>query len=621
MLARRTALFVLIAGCFAAAPAYAQPASTTGDCSPIISDVNGNVSIVCNLAGPTGPQFRVSYYRVSGLGLSFLLDGKLSAEWAERLGGQHAIVPNAVSKEARRFIDRFSTPIRGSVLYGNAGSNEDVDERLADYAKEVDPTVEITEGDFGSYADLDPDKWRAYYGDGRSGKLFIPDTKAAQTLFASADWPAGYHALYGTGGSGDSALEPDGTLRPAPLLWRWLTQADLDDFDAGYNDYIRRVLAQVYPTAGGTPVDLSGDETPREVLDSFHSRELMNGIDSIRYLAREGLPDRFLMIEGYLGAHYGWSFTSTPRDFQMLVAVMENTGSQAIDIGEFALRETQAMTLRTAAESASLLDNSQERRQTVFPIGVLQPGEKILIPVRIELAQSELYVDAQEELDDTAFNGRRTERALAAAGDMSVTAVDYNLIALFTKPASAYPPQSTPQIIERFEYGPAWRIDSVSVNGEDLAFRQHDPNNFIVIAGAEVGSCPFAFSYQPDGDLWLNEGHFLFGATTPDLKRTEEKTLPNFRGRVMVRELEHEIVFLDMIRLKLTDADGRETIHLPVNTALRDEDGEEVRLAYGEGIELDFGLEEKDWRGRQASLVAAGYYINFSYPELFAASN
>ncbi|MCC0029276.1 MAG: hypothetical protein H6891_02990 [Brucellaceae bacterium] len=233
----------------------------------------------------------------------------------------------------------------------------------------------------------------------------------------------------------------------------------------------------------------------------------------------------------------------------MLVAVMENTGSQAIDIGEFALRETQAMTLRTAAESASLLDNSQERRQTVFPIGVLQPGEKILIPVRIELAQSELYVDAQEELDDTAFNGRRTERALAAAGDMSVTAVDYNLIALFTKPASAYPPQSTPQIVERFEYGPAWRIDSVSVNGEDIAFRQHDPNNFIVMAGAEVGSCPFAFSYQPDGDLWLNEGHFLFGATTPQLKRTEEKTLPNFRGRVMVRELEHEIVFLDMIRL------------------------------------------------------------------------
>ena len=621
MLARRTALFVCIAGFFAAAPASAQPVSTTGDCSPIISDVNGNVSIVCNLAGPAGPQFRVSYYRVSGLGLSFLLDGKLSAEWAERLGGQHAIVPNAVSKEARRFIDRFSTPIRGSVLYGYAGSNEDIDERLADYAKEVDPTVEITTGDLGSHADLDPDKWRAYYGDGRNGRLFIPDTAAAQTLFASADWPVGYNALYGMGGTGDSALEPDGTLRPAPLMWRWLTQADLDGFDAGYDDYVRRVLAQVYPSAGGTPIDVSGDEAPAEVLNSRRSQDLMKGIDSIRYLAREGLPARFLMIEGFLGGHYGWSFTSTPRDFQMLVAVMENTGQQAIDIGEFALRETQAMTLRTAAESASLLDNSQERRQTVFPIGVLQPGEKILIPVRIELAQSELYVDRQEELDDNAFNGRRTERALAAAGNTSVTAVDYNLIALFTKPASAYPPQSTPQIVERFEYGPAWRIDSVSVNGEDIAFRQHDPNNFIVMAGAEVGSCPFAFSYQPDGDLWLNEGHFLFGATTPQLKRTEEKTLPNFRGRVMVRELEHEIVFLDMIRLKLTDANGNETIHLPVNAALRDEDGEEIRLAYGEGIELDFGLEEKDWQDRQASLVAAGYYINFSYPELFAAKN
>lgn len=621
MLTRTTASFACIVGMLLTAVATpARPDSTSGDCSPIISDVTGNVSIECNLAGPTGPQFRVSYYRVSGIGLSFLLDGKLSAEWAERLGGQHAIVPNAVSKEARRFIDRFSTPIRGSVLYGQAGTKEEISGRLADYAKEIDPSVEVSEGDLGTYAELDPDKWRAYYGGGRANALFIPDVEAARTLFATGDWPGNYGALYGTRGN-TSALEPDDTLRPPPLMWRWLTQDDLDNFDAGYADYVQRVLAQAFPTAGGTPLDLRGDETPQEVMDSFNSQELMKGIDSVRYLAREGLPERFLMVEGQLGAHYGWAFNATPRDFQMLVAVMENTGEQAIDIGDFTLRETQAMTLRTAAESGSLLDASQSRSQPVFPIGVLQPGEKILIPVRIELAQSDFYGDRQEELDDNAFDGRRTERALAAAGDRPITAVDDNLFALFTKPASVFPPQSVPQIIERFEYGPAWRIESVSVNGEEIAFRQHDPNNFIVIAGAEVGSCPYAFSYQPDGELWLNEGHFLFGATTPQLKRTEAKPLPNFKGRVMVRELEHEIAFLDMIRLRLTDADGNETIHLPSNTALRDDDGEEIRLAYGEGIEIDFGLEEKDWQGRQASLVAAGYYINFSYPELFAAKN
>ncbi|MCC0029275.1 MAG: hypothetical protein H6891_02985 [Brucellaceae bacterium] len=48
---------------------------------------------------------------------------------------------------------------------------------------------------------------------------------------------------------------------------------------------------------------------------------------------------------------------------------------------------------------------------------------------------------------------------------------------------------------------------------------------------------------------------------------------------------------------------------------------EVVRLAYGEGIEPGFRPGRERSAGPAGEPVAAGYYINFSYPELFAASN
>lgn len=94
------------------APAPAQNI-THGNCSPVVTGVNGDVSIVCNFPDSDAPKFRISYYRVGGVALSFLLDGRLSPEWADRLGGQQAIIDNAVAEEARAFLDRFATEVGG----------------------------------------------------------------------------------------------------------------------------------------------------------------------------------------------------------------------------------------------------------------------------------------------------------------------------------------------------------------------------------------------------------------------------------------------------------------------------------------------------------------------------
>ena len=142
--------------------------------------------------------------------------------------------------------------------------------------------------------------------------------------------------------------------------------------------------------------------------------------------------------------------------------------------------------------------------------------------------------------------------------------------------------------------------------------------NFVLIAGFGVGSCPYAFTYQPDGRFWRSEGHFLVDANAPEKKRTEEKTLERFRGRVAVREMEHEIAFLDMIRLRLVNREEVAFIFKPRRASLRDADGEELTLSYGEEIELDFGITERDWHGKKASLIAYGYYLPFEGSRLFS---
>ena len=142
----------------AAGPAArADTIKTTGDCSPVVQNVGGDVSITCYVGQSKAPKFRIAYYRVGGVGLAFMLDGLLSPEWAKRLGGQQAIVDNAVAKEARRFLDRFATPVGGNYIYGQVSfEGGDFSGDFADYARKVDPSVEVMQTDGGPMPKLDP---------------------------------------------------------------------------------------------------------------------------------------------------------------------------------------------------------------------------------------------------------------------------------------------------------------------------------------------------------------------------------------------------------------------------------------------------------------------------------
>ena len=625
---RSRLLWNLILGLFVSLlvfPAQAQTITTAGACSPVIQDVVGNVTVTCyGKEESNRPKFRVTYYRLGGIGQSFLLNGKLSPEWEKHLAGQQAIVNNAVLRESRVFLDRFGQEIGGTQLYGSvAFLEEHFSLDFADYAKSIDPATEVMNTDGGPLPVLEKEAgWRTYNDD----LIFIPDLEAADVLFNSAQWPRSYNLLWGDWNgpiewrSGESRISP-------PTLWRYLTKADLDDFEDRYRDYLGRAV--------GVSSSGDGEKTLRKRMKAagfadlganffdseYHNNSMFRVVESIRYLTRNGVPEKFMLVEGTKGAHYGWSFTAKPRDPQLLIAILENVSDRAIDVGTFRYRKAEAMTLRLHEESNELLEQAPVSERRLYPPGVLRPGEKLVIPVRIELTQFDTddgYYDYVSENRRIYEQGEALRRGIVKLGDQQV-AVVHDLDWLFLKTAKDFPQGTPPEVIQRYEYGPAWRMDSVEIDGRFYDFRRHDPNNFILFAGGGVGSCPYLYSYQQETGLWLEEGHFLFGATASDLRREDEKELQWFDGRLEIRETEHEVTFLDSFALKLRDADGEETIYPATSPAsLSADDGDELVLAYGDRVEVKFDLPEDVWRDKTVSIVATGFYMPFSSPRLFA---
>lgn len=605
--------------------AAAQEVTTYGDCSPVVQNVGGDVTVVCYKDSDRKPKFRVVYYRLGGIGQSFLINGKLSPDWEKYLGGQQAIVNNTVHQEIRTITDRFGQEIWGSHLSGKvAFEGGEFGMGLADYARQVDAGIAVSQSDAGAIPDLDPaDGWRVF----GPGRLFVPDLDAAESLFLRGALPAGYQVFWGNFSEPARWIEP-GTQMTAPTLWRSLNLGDLENYEARYDAYLGRALdiSEDAQDASGLRRRAERGRFANAGAEFEQGRRIEHRtLEALRYVARNGLPENFALVTGEPGAHYGWSFTASTRGADLLVAVLENVGDQPMDVGAFSIAETGAMTLRRHDETQALLAAAAPVEKRLWPPGVLVPGEKLVIPMRIEMPLLPQYFEWYASGYRENFAGGESIREEATSyGPQPIVFVHpYETgNALFALRAGDLPKGRIPELVERFEYGPAWAIRAVEVDGTTYDFRQHDPNNFILFAGGGIGSCPYVYTYRPDGDIWVEENHFLLGATAPEKKRTERLELSHFEGRLEIREKEHELAHLDRIALILRDDTGEETVYPAVwPDALAAADGRDLVLGYGDRVEVRFDLPDGAWEGKTALISATGYYVPFSDPSLFASRN
>ena len=326
----------------------------------------------------------------------------------------------------------------------------------------------------------------------------------------------------------------------------------------------------------------------------------------------------------------GWHLLVKPPQMQLRVAVIENITSRPIYLQNFQVRENLSQTLRSRAADQRALHDQEIQKRDWFSLASLKPGEKILVPLEISFgnegdtsSQEEPRPD-QGELNQIISRLQRLEQAAIPFpllqkvkrtydGHVFLESVPTGRAELLVVPAQTLLnglqlPVAPPQPEKEYIYGPSAKIDSLEMDDVTYAFREFDPKQVVLYAGLPMGSCPFVYTYEPETGGWRQEGQILYGKNSKYLEGAAEKPLTRFDGRVLLKEEEPEISFIDFLQVKLISPDGRERTLLPKNPKLRQRDGDYVILRQGEHLEVAFEgsaarPEEKVF------LLAQGYYL------------
>jgi hypothetical protein len=171
---------------------------------------------------------------------------------------------------------------------------------------------------------------------------------------------------------------------------------------------------------------------------------------------------------------------------------------------------------------------------------------------------------------------------------------------------------------KEYMLGPSVNIESVIVNNIDYAVRQYSSSKLaVLISGNSIGSCPYIYTYSSERAAWVNEGHVLYNINDKLKETTEEMRLTRFDGRILLKEKDPEISFIDLMYIKAVSLDGRSTIYHPNNYLLRHQDRNYLKLRQGEEIELKFEMPT-NFTAQKYSVVIKGYYTPLGNQRLSA---
>jgi hypothetical protein len=322
------------------------------------------------------------------------------------------------------------------------------------------------------------------------------------------------------------------------------------------------------------------------------------------YVTRDYLPEDFgtanLSLESEAcGDDHGWypHITLVGRLLVVDLAVIENTASYPLSIGDFVGRWIGDKSLRTQGTDDRQFRAIAATRDHAFTIGVLRPGEKIAIPLRM------LLVSPRDEYDDHLAQ-LALARDVASLGIFNFAGqwVDVTALANRVHATSDRPGGTIPYV-----YGPSYVLDAVEIGGVDYPIRKQPARLLIVDSANEIGSCPFFYGWSQKEKKWVSGGTILYGRRAPALYGNDERPLHNFDGRVRVAELEPETSFIDRVYVVAIDGAGKRTILMPTDSRLRLADGVNVRMNLGDEIVVEFARPPED--AQSFVFGATGYYV------------
>jgi hypothetical protein len=309
------------------------------------------------------------------------------------------------------------------------------------------------------------------------------------------------------------------------------------------------------------------------------------------YLAGERWPDDFMILYGTTDDDCGGGFFYSTPVLMLEVALIENTSDHPLSIdGIFGGRSADTRLRILSASASGLL--AAAGTMLSGPIGALAAGEKVLVPLRIILGPDQSLA--------STFGYRQTagviQRQLGESGFAG------------NGGGFAAPSQKT------YIYGPEVAIGGLSINGSRLDLAKRSANFMEITMSSEEGSCPHLLSWDGDQGNWVDQGKVLDKAPSSDREYTEIKVFPGFRGRFRLEEREPEISFIDQAALTIVLSDGRIIALKPASLRLAEQDGDVVRVAWGDAIEISFprpdGVAADDVK--ESRFAVTGYYVRYS---------
>jgi hypothetical protein len=503
---------------------------------------------------PGDAPFRVSYITLEGPAIDLFLRGEIDRGWDERLGGKPYIVSNGVFQTLQYLSKHYSTR-----MYSGEG---------------VETTIE-TKGE----PKEDPRLGRKLNGslalvgsEGDSIESELSENDLLGVFNAQQHWTAGI-------GPG----EPENILTTL-YFWRFAKQEDLEKFRLHEPGVIPRNTS----------------------------------IDFYKYITRNAMPTDFClvaMVIGGCGEGNEVLLKLVPRKLKLRVAVLENVTSEPIQIGKFTIREFKEESLRSREEGDAALKALNPEPQDLFPPKILAPNEKLVIPLEMPMAYDK-ETNFEVESLSTPPDGNTRRKVTSKLSATEKFTVTFGLSQTFDWETSRLlqvlnRPGENPLLDKEYLFGPAVGVESVYVDNVNYPFRQQDVSRVVVRAEGTIGSCPFVYTYSVEAGSWENEGHILYRQNSSFKEATVEKPLERFDGRILIKEIDPEVSFIDFIYIKAIGADGVERRLYPNSKPLRSHDGDYLRMKQGDQMEVSFeGL--RDFTSSKYVLVARGYYLPFT---------
>jgi len=541
----------------------------------LAKDDNGQQTVIrmreylCRPATRQDQFVRVQFHRLSDAAAHSLLEGKVNGPLGS-VFGRHALADNQVAKNYRALLTKF-----GSSTYEGLVASLGIDTPI---------------GGIGTAEKLAVSQ---QYTEPQQSPITLPSTSdmpMINDLIHIRDqttWPDGYNFFY-------SGYSDDINAIGATNIWRFATTADLVQYNANVSKMTRLV----------------GKEQASYLRSHF--------VEMIRHvLKKQSLPNDFLIISGNSNeCGENFSFEIGGREFLLDVVAIENATGENITLDALLGQEILDTSIRKIDRNETV---DQLPREVIGQRGIIRPGEKFVIPIRIfaRAAANDWFWLYGEKNRISAESGQIYQKIRRSGRSSFSSKTGLSNISTYQrvlrKLATSFLPPSVPSAAN-YGVGPEIKVAGLSVDGKHLLLEGASANflNLTVTSGA--GSCPILFFSQEGTDDWRRYGKVIHQARGRGRDATQRIRFPGLVRQYRLSEEELEVSHIDSIQVTLELRSGKTRALKSFDTRLRSIDYRYRRIFAGDKLDVHFSLPKGVSSVDVTSTVVeiTGYYERYS---------